>query len=134
MIPRSSTLALALFVSVIHRAPIRGFYEEKHTGTRSFWPLLRVSESPNRLCRSAFLALVSVFAVAAALAAHAQTSTPHPCFELLTHRMDVDVDGAPNAYGPPEKPTLDVLINAHYRERADQKIVGYLLDDMQHPI
>jgi hypothetical protein len=75
-----------------------------------------------------------VFAVAAALAAHAQTSAPHPCFELLTHRMDVDVDGAPNAYGPPEKPTLDVLINAHYRERADQKIVGYLLDDMQHPI
>ena len=91
-------------------------------------------ESPNRLCKSAFLALVSAFAVAAALAAHAQTSAPHPCFELLTHRMDVDVDGAPNAYGPPEKPTLDVLINAHYRERADQKIVGYLLDDKQRPI
>ena len=80
------------------------------------------------------LALVSAFAVAAALAAHAQTSAPHPSFEVLTHRMDVDVDGAPNAYGPPGKPTLDVLINAHYRERADQKIVGYLLDDKQRPI
>jgi hypothetical protein len=48
--------------------------------------------------------------------------------------MDVDVDGAPNAYGPPGKPTLDVLMNAHYLERADQAIVGYLLDDKRHPI
>jgi hypothetical protein len=48
--------------------------------------------------------------------------------------MDVDVDGAPNAYGPPGKPALDVLINAHYLERADQKIVGYLLDENQRPI
>jgi hypothetical protein len=48
--------------------------------------------------------------------------------------MDVDVDGAPNAYGPPGKPALDVLIHAHYLERADQKIVGYLLDDNQRPI
>jgi len=48
--------------------------------------------------------------------------------------MDVDVDGAPNAYGPPGKRTLDVLINAHYLEHADQKIVGYLLDNKQRPI
>ena len=48
--------------------------------------------------------------------------------------MDVDVDGAPNAYGPPGKPTLDVPINAHYLEHADQKIVGYLLDNKQRPI
>jgi hypothetical protein len=48
--------------------------------------------------------------------------------------MNVDVDGAPNAYGPPGKPALDVLINAHYLERADQKIVGYILDDKQQPI
>jgi hypothetical protein len=53
---------------------------------------------------------------------------------MLTHRMDVDVDGAPNAYGPPGKPTLDVLVNAHYLERADQAIVGFLLDDRRHPI
>ena len=42
--------------------------------------------------------------------------------------MDVDVDGAPNAYGPPGKPTLDDLVNAHYLERGDQAIVGYLVD------
>ena len=48
--------------------------------------------------------------------------------------MDVDVDGAPNAYGPPGKPTLDTLLNAHYLERADQEIVGYLTDDKGKPI
>jgi hypothetical protein len=88
----------------------------------------------NRRCRSAFLAIVSALAVGAAVAAYAQTLAPHPSFEVLTHRMDVDVDGAPNAYGPPGKPTLDVLINAHYLERADQEIVGYLMDDKRHPI
>jgi hypothetical protein len=46
----------------------------------------------------------------------------------------VDVDGAPNAYGPPGKPTLDSLINAHYLERGDQAIVGYLADDNGRPI
>jgi hypothetical protein len=80
------------------------------------------------------LRIVIVLALAAADALHAQTSAPHPSFEVLTHRMDVDVDGAPNAYGPPGKPTLDDLINAHYLERADQPIVGYLLDDKGHPI
>jgi hypothetical protein len=88
----------------------------------------------NRRCRSAFLAIVSALAVGAAVAAYAQTLAPRPSFEVLTHRMDVDVDGAPNAYGPPGKPTLDVLINAHYLERADQEIVGYLMDDKRHPI
>jgi hypothetical protein len=48
--------------------------------------------------------------------------------------MDVDVDGAPNAYGPPGKPTLDSLINAHYLERSDQAIVGYLVDGRGKPI
>ena len=121
-------------ISVSHEAPIPGLHEEKCAGTRSFWRFLQISESPNRRCSSALLAVVSAFAVAAAAAAHAQTSAPHPCFEVLTHRMDVDVDGAPNAYGPPGKTTLDVLINAHYLERADQKIVGYLLDNKQRPI
>ncbi|WP_263380878.1 glycoside hydrolase family 75 protein [Granulicella paludicola] len=50
-------------------------------------------------------------------------------FELLTHRMDVDVDGAPNAYGPAGSRTLDVLSNAHYRARPKAEIVGYLTDD-----
>ncbi len=43
--------------------------------------------------------------------------------------MDVDVDGAPNAYGPPGKETLDTLLDAHYLNRADKKIVGYLVDE-----
>ena len=64
----------------------------------------------------------------------AQKGTQHPSFELLTHRMDVDVDGAPNAYGPPGMPALDVPINAHYLERADEKIVGYLVDGKKKPI
>jgi hypothetical protein len=43
--------------------------------------------------------------------------------------MDVDVDGAPTAYGPPGKPTLDFLSNARYRGQPNAPIVGYLTDD-----
>jgi Fungal chitosanase of glycosyl hydrolase group 75 len=46
--------------------------------------------------------------------------------------MDIDVDGAPNAYGPPGKKTLDYLSNARYRARPKGEIVGYLTDD-DHP-
>ena len=53
-------------------------------------------------------------------------------FELLTKRMDVDVDGAPNAYGPPGAPTLDILKNAHYRGRKHAPIVGFLTE-ADHP-
>ncbi len=59
----------------------------------------------------------------------------HPSFvsfEILRKRMDVDVDGAPTAYGPKDKPTLDYLKNAHYRGRPWAPIVGYLTDD-DHP-
>jgi hypothetical protein len=105
---------------------------DRRAGTLSLCPPQQTAELPNRQYSPAFRAIVSAFAVSAALAAHAQT--PAPSFEVLTHRMDVDVDGAPNAYGPPGKPTLDVLINAHYLERADQEIVGYLMDDKQRPI
>ncbi|MGA9669117.1 MAG: hypothetical protein WBQ94_07915 [Terracidiphilus sp.] len=48
--------------------------------------------------------------------------------------MDVDVDGAPNAYGPPGMQTLDILLNAHYLNRADKEIVGYLIDEQGRPI
>jgi hypothetical protein len=101
------------------------------TEVRSFRTLQQISESWNRRCSPALVALILAFA---GVAARAQTSAPHPCFEALTHRMDVDVDGAPNAYGPAGKPILDVLINAHYLEHADQKIVGYLVDNKQRPI
>ncbi len=54
-----------------------------------------------------------------------------PPFELLTHRMDVDVDGAPNAYGPPGSRALDSLKHAHYRGFRNAEIVGYLTQDDQ---
>ena len=43
---------------------------------------------------------------------------PRPCFEIRTHRMDVDVDGAPNAYGPRGKKTLDVLKNSRLQGKS----------------
>src|ERR1700752_5153986 len=89
---------------------------------------------PVHLSMLALFTMVTVLALALNGGLQAQTSAAHRCFEVRTHRMDVDVDGAPNAYGPPGKPTLDFLINAHYLERADQNIVGYLLDDKQRPI
>jgi hypothetical protein len=57
------------------------------------------------------------------------TSQRPPSFDLETKRFDVDVDGAPNAYGPPGKQTLDALRNAHYRGWKNAPIVGYLTDD-----
>ena len=86
------------------------------------------------LSRWALLTTVTTLAFTFNDALRAQIPAPHPCFEVLTHRMDVDVDGAPNAYGPPGKPTLDVPINAHSLERSDQPIVGYLVDDRGRPI
>jgi len=62
-------------------------------------------------------------------AAPAQQSASPPSFDILRHRMDVDVDGAPNAYGPKGKPTLDYLSNAHLQGRPNAPIVGYLLED-----
>jgi hypothetical protein len=53
-------------------------------------------------------------------------------FTILTHRMDVDVDGAPNAYGPPGSQALDNLRDAHYLGHRHSEIVGYLTDD-DHP-
>jgi hypothetical protein len=80
------------------------------------------------------LPIVLAFALSVAVAAHGQNGTQHPSFEILTHRMDVDVDGAPNAYGPRGKQTLDILQNAHYLNRNDKEIVGYLIDKRNRPI
>jgi hypothetical protein len=54
---------------------------------------------------------------------------PPPSFEIQTHRMDVDVDGAPRAYGPPGSDTLDNLRNAHSMGRLDAPVVGYIVED-----
>ena len=59
-------------------------------------------------------------------------SRPIRSFEILTRRMDVDVDGAPNAYGPVGSHTLDSLQHAHLRGAPQGEIVGYLTED-DHP-
>ena len=94
----------------------------------------RFSELPDRLHRWTLLTIVIALALTFNDGLRAQTPAAHRCFEVRTHRMDVDVDGAPNAYGPPGKPTLDDLVNAHYLERGDQAIVGYLVDEERKPI
>ena len=58
-----------------------------------------------------------------------QAARTPPSFEILTRRMDVDVDGAPNAYGPVGTHTLDALKHAHYRGFPNGEIVGYLTED-----
>jgi len=59
----------------------------------------RFSELPNRLCGLALVASVTAFAFPFTDALRAQTPAAHPSFEVLTHRMDVDVDGAMLAGG-----------------------------------
>ena len=88
----------------------------------------------NCRCVNRFLAIAWAFALSVTVVSRAQNGNEHPFFEILTHRMDVDVDGAPNAYGPPGTRTLDILLDAHYLNRADRKIVGYLIDEHGRPI
>jgi len=90
--------------------------------------------SRNCRCVNRFLAIAWAFALICPVVSLAQNGNEHPFFEILTHRMNVDVDGAPNAYGPPGMETLDILQNAHYHNRADRKIVGYLIDEHGRPI
>jgi hypothetical protein len=78
------------------------------------------------------LALAAPFLLCPALNAQRLPPSVQDDFTILTHRMDVDVDGAPNAYGPPGSHTLDNLRDAHYRRRRHGEIVGYLTDE-DHP-
>jgi hypothetical protein len=75
------------------------------------------------------LLCAALLLAASRLPAQAAPASAPAAFEILTHRMDVDVDGAPMAYGPAGKPTLDYLKNAHYRRRPLGQIVGFLTDD-----
>lgn len=70
-----------------------------------------------------------VLVFASQVLAAKSAKAPVTSFELLTHRMDVDVDGAPRAYGPPGSDTLDDLRNAHSMGDLNAPIVGYLLED-----
>jgi hypothetical protein len=81
-----------------------------------------------------FVAIALTLALSATVAWGAQNRKRQRSFEILTHRMDVDVDGAPNAYGPPGMETLDTLLDAHYLNRSDKEIVGYLTDEGGSPI
>lgn len=51
----------------------------------------------------------------------------------ITTKMAIDVDGAPNAYGPKGKPKLDYELNAHEGAKETGKIVGYLTRDDHTP-
>lgn len=53
----------------------------------------------------------------------------HPSVEIKRRRMDVDVDGAPTAYGPPGYKTLDILKNAHTMGNWNAPIVGFMIRD-----
>ncbi|HWZ51779.1 MAG TPA: hypothetical protein VNW54_09970 [Granulicella sp.] len=90
----------------------------------------RSSQRQRRL-RSSVLALSGL---AAPLQAAGQPAQPLPFFDLRT-KMTVDVDGAPNAYGPRNLPTLDFLRNAHSDGTFGTPIVGYLTrDDHRTPV
>jgi hypothetical protein len=73
--------------------------------------------------------LPSAIVLMCGMCVSAEAGHAPPSFEILTHRMDVDVDGAPRAYGPPGSDTLDNLRNAHSMGRLDAPIVGYVLED-----
>jgi hypothetical protein len=73
--------------------------------------------------------LAAIAVLTGVCAGHPLAAQQPASFELVTHRMDVDVDGAPTAYGPRGKKTLDYLKNAHSMGDPKAPIVGYLLED-----
>jgi Fungal chitosanase of glycosyl hydrolase group 75 len=81
-----------------------------------------VNSTPRRAYRRIGTALLAI----AATACEAQTAKL-PYFDQLG-KMTVDVDGAPNAYGPPGMPTLDYEKNAHHGGTLSGKVVGYLME------
>lgn len=79
--------------------------------------------------RRCAISLSTLLLMVCSVSASAQTNGGPRSFEILTHRMDVDVDGAPRAYGPPGSDALDDLRNAHTMGRAGAPIVGYIVED-----
>src|ERR1022692_4876506 len=70
--------------------------------------------------------LILIIAVSLTPFGRAQAVTPTPPPVEITTAMKIDVDGAPNAYGPKGKETLDYELNAHEGARATGAIVGYV--------
>lgn len=92
--------------------------------------LALVYQSVRRFKGTALVAaIIGSLAVAQAPQPAPRAPSGHTSFERLAERMDVDVDGAPNAYGPPGSHALDSLKHAHYRGWKDGEIVGYLTED-----
>jgi hypothetical protein len=71
--------------------------------------------------------LVAALAMGWGVMANASGAHRRRSFEILTRRMDVDVDGAPRAYGPPGRKALDRLRHAHSGGDLDAPVVGYLV-------
>jgi peptidoglycan hydrolase-like protein with peptidoglycan-binding domain len=76
--------------------------------------------------------IVGNLTAAAAVQFGFQLLTPKPTAETSRSvetivKMEIDVDGAPNAYGPPGRPTLDFELNAHVGARSTGAIVGYIV-------
>jgi hypothetical protein len=78
---------------------------------------------------AAFVASLSGAAPGLALTGHGSEMHTRRSFEILTRRMDVDVDGAPRAYGPPGSKALDRLRHAHTMGDLNAPVVGYLVED-----
>jgi hypothetical protein len=70
------------------------------------------------------ISLSTVLLLVGSMNSPAQSSRVQRSFEILTHRMNVDVDGSPRAYGPPGSDTLDDLRHAHSMGDPNAPIVG----------
>jgi hypothetical protein len=68
--------------------------------------------------------LILPSAIALTFVILSQVSAQEPI--KITTSMKIDVDGAPNAYGPKNKKTLDYELNAHEGASARGKTVGYI--------
>jgi hypothetical protein len=79
------------------------------------------------LLQSGRVMIAAGLAIANGGAGIGQSTKPLPFFDQLG-KMTVDVDGAPNAYGPPGRPTLDFEKNAHTGGTLRGPIVGYMME------
>jgi hypothetical protein len=91
-------------------------------------PVKRIVPQRNKVTKKTMLIAGGMaIALASGPTGTAQTAKPLPFFDQVG-KMTVDVDGAPNAYGPPGKPALDFEKNAHTGGTLRGPIVGYLME------
>jgi hypothetical protein len=75
-----------------------------------------------------------LLAVLSSLPGAAQPGQTRKADKEIVVKMSVDVDGAPNSYGPRDKDALDFELNAHVGAKKTGAIVGYLIDKHGKPI